>query len=102
MKKKLPLLILVCLVIVITIVDSCKKDPVIPTLTTNAVTNITINSAISGGIVSKDGGASVTARGLCWSTTANPTIGGSHTTDDKGIGSFVSNLTDLVPNTLYH
>jgi uncharacterized protein (TIGR02145 family) len=102
MKKKVPLLFLVCLVIGITIFDSCKKDPVIPTLTTNSVINITINSATSGGTVSIDGGASVTARGLCWSTTANPTIGGSHTTNDKGIGSFVSNLTDLLPNTLYH
>ena len=86
----------------IVLINSCKKDPVIPTLTTNAVTNITINSGTSGGVITNDGGAEVTARGVCWGTTTNPTISGSHTTDDKGVGSFVSNITGLTPNTLYY
>src|ERR1035437_5594775 len=102
MKKIAALLVLVLLIFGIIIINSCKKEPVIPTLTTSAVTNITVNSGTTGGVISKDGGAAVTARGVCWGTTASPTISGSHTTDDKGTGSFTSNITDLTPNTLYH
>jgi uncharacterized protein (TIGR02145 family) len=100
MKKIIPFLL--CLLIGIAVIYSCKKEPVVPTLTTAAVTNITINSATSGGSVTKDGGAPVTARGVCWGTTTNPDLSGSFTTDDSGIGSFVSNLTGLTTNTLYH
>lgn len=103
MKRIVPLLVFVCLLAVIAVVNSCKKEPVPPTLTTNdAVTNITINSATSGGVITKDGGAAVSARGVCWSTSAGPTISDSHSSDATGIGSFVSNITDLTPNTLYH
>ena len=48
------------------------------------------------------GGAEVTARGVCWGTSSSPVVAGSHTSDDKGTGSFTSSLTDLTPNTLYH
>ena len=102
MKKIVPLLVLVCLLIGIAIIDSCKKEDVIPTLTTTTVTNITVNSGTTGGMISKDGGAAVTARGVCWGTTSSPAISGSHTSDDNGAGSFTSNLTGLTPNTLYH
>ena len=100
MKKIVP--ILVCLVFGFAIINSCKKDPVIPTLTTKDVTNITINSATTGGSITKDGGAGVTARGVCWGTSENPAIAGSHTSDDSGVGIFISNITGLTPNTVYH
>ena len=103
MKRVVHLLIFVFLVAGIAVVNSCKKDAVPPTVTTNdAITNITINSATSGGIVTKDGGAAITARGVCWSTSSSPTISDAHTSDNSGTGSFASNLTDLTPNTLYH
>src|SRR5664280_72794 len=102
MKKIAALLVLVSLVFGIVIIDSCKKEPVIPTLTTSSVTNVTVTSATSGGVISKDGGAAVTARGVCWSTSSTPVISGSHTSDDKGTGSFTSSLASLTPNTLYH
>jgi uncharacterized protein (TIGR02145 family) len=102
MKKVNVFLVAISLILGIVLIDSCKKDPVIPTLTTTAVTNITINSVTSGGSITKDGGAAVTSRGVCWSTSADPTVSGSYTTDDRGIGSFVSNITGLTPNTLYH
>jgi len=100
MKKLLALL--VCFLFGMALINSCKKDTVIPTLTTSAVTNITINSGTSGGAITKDGGAAVTARGVCWGTAVNPVISGSHTTDSQGTGSFTSNIADLTPNTLYH
>lgn len=100
MRKTVP--ILVCLVMGFAIINSCKKDPAIPTLTTKDVTNITINSVTTGGAITNDGGAGVTGRGVCWGTSASPTIEDSYTSDDSGIGSFVSSITDLTPNTEYH
>jgi uncharacterized protein (TIGR02145 family) len=102
MKKITSLLVLVFFFLGIILINSCKKDPVIPTLTTTSVTNITITTGTSGGVVSKDGGAAVTSRGVCWSTSATPVISGNHTSDDKGTGSFISSITGLTPNTLYH
>jgi hypothetical protein len=75
---------------------------VVPTLTTTAVTSITFLSAVSGGIITSDGGATITAKGVCWSTAANPAIINSKTADGTGIGSFTSNLTGLQPGTIYH
>src|SRR5664279_1269858 len=82
--------------------NSCKKDAVIPTLTTVDITNVTVTSLVSGGSITKDGGASVTARGVVYGTTRGPVVGGNQTTDDAGVGSFVSTLTGLTPNTLYY
>jgi len=76
--------------------------PGVAVVTTTAATAITITTATCGGNVVSDGGATVTARGTCWSTSANPIITGSHTTDGSGTGSFTSSLTGLTANTLYH
>ena len=73
-----------------------------PTVTTTAISNIDKNTATGGGNVTADGGATVTARGICWSTTQNPTISGSHTTDGTGTGSFTSSMTGLAANTTYY
>jgi uncharacterized protein (TIGR02145 family) len=80
-----------------------KKDWYdLPTLTTLPVTNITDYSAQSGGNITKDGRAAVVGRGVCWNTTGNPTINDSHTSDGMGIGSFTSNILELLPNTPYY
>ena len=73
-----------------------------PTVTTTAVSEIDKTTATGGGNVTADGGASVTARGICWSTSQNPTVGGSHTTDGTGTGSFTSAMTGLTANTIYY
>ena len=56
----------------------------------------------SGGTVGADGGAAVTARGVCWSTTTNPTIANSKTTDGTGTGIFTSAITGLTSGTTYY
>ena len=71
-------------------------------VTTTAITSVTSNSAVSGGNVVMDGGLSVTARGVCWGLTPNPTVSGNHTTDGSGTGTFVSSITGLASTTLYH
>jgi predicted RecA/RadA family phage recombinase len=69
---------------------------------TAAVTSITTTTATSGGTVSADGGAPVTARGVCYSTTANPTIADNKTVDGTGIGTFTSAMTGLASGTTYY
>jgi len=102
MKKVSNLIILILLVSGIAMLDGCKKKPDPPTLTTTAVTAITVTTASSGGNVTSDGGAEVTARGVCWGTASKPTITGSKTSDGKGTGSFTSSITGLTANTLYY
>lgn len=102
MKRVLNGLILFGLLIGLTLISSCKKDPVAPTLNTEAVTNISLTSVTSGGTITNTGGADIIAFGVCWGTTSNPTISDSHTVDGKGAGSFVSNVSGLTPNTLYY
>lgn len=71
-------------------------------LTTNTATLITAFTATSGGNIASDGGAPVSMRGVCWSTTPNPTTFNSKTTDGSGLGDFSSNLTNLSVNTPYY
>ena len=74
----------------------------LPTVLTSPGSVIGPVGANSGGNVTSDGGSAVTARGVCWSTSINPTIADSHTTDGSGIGTFASVLTNLTPATTYH
>jgi concanavalin A-like lectin/glucanase superfamily protein len=76
------------------------NDPA--TVITTAVSSITSSTANSGGNVTADGGGTVTAKGVCWSTSTNPTIANSYTTDGSGTGSFTSNLTGLFSSTSYY
>ncbi len=76
--------------------------PVLATLTTVAATNVQGTTATSGGNITADGGAAVTARGVCYGTAPNPTVAGSKTTDGTGIGAFVSNITGLNGLTKYY
>ena len=73
----------------------------IPTVSTNQAESITDDSAQSGGNIIDDGGASVTARGVCWSTSQNPTTANSCTSDGSGNGSFSSDIIYLNLDTRY-
>jgi uncharacterized protein (TIGR02145 family) len=74
----------------------------LPVVSTGTVTNITVSTATCGGQVIGTGGSNVTARGVCWSTSQNPTINNSHTSDGSDIGSFTSHIVGLSPNTTYY
>jgi len=71
-------------------------------ITTNAVTDVTNVAATSGGNIISDEGTPVTARGVCWSTSPNPTTADSKTVDGSGIGSYSSSITGLIINTTYY
>ena len=78
------------------------QEASLPSVSTNEVSDITMTSAMSGGNITSDGGTSITSRGVCWSTSSNPTISDSHTTDGSGTGSFTSSITGLNANTTYY
>ena len=109
MKKQNSLIMipqLLILVVLFVFANSCKKDDNnntgIPVLSTTAVTDITQATATCGGNITSDGGATVTARGVCWSTGQTPTISDNKTTDGTGAGEFSSILSGLSPNTTYY
>lgn len=82
---------------------SIPNPIVLPTLQTTAVTAINTTVAVSGGNITSDGGATVTAKGVVWGTSQNPTIAlSTKTTDGTGLGSFVSNISNLTANTTYY
>lgn len=69
----------------------------------NPFSSITKTSATCGGIITTDGGSTITAKGVCWSSsTTSPTIINSKTNDGTGITQFTSNLTNLIPGTKYY
>lgn len=80
--------------------SNCTANP--PSVTTAVVTGILETIAQGGGVVVNDGGAQVTAKGVCWSTTANPTISDSKTNDGIGTGGFTSAITGLNCGTTYY
>jgi gliding motility-associated-like protein len=73
-----------------------------PILTTKDVTDIGTSSATCGGDITSDGGADVTARGVCWNTAGLPVISDAHTSDGTGTGIFTSSVTGLSINTMYY
>lgn len=79
--------------------EGCVRPPTVETLPVSAVTT---TGASGGGTVTSDGGAKVTARGVCWNTTGHPNLAGAHTGDGSGTGTFASHLSGLLPDVTYH
>ena len=82
-----------------------ELEVALPTVTTSAVSQITETSAVAGGHVTSDGGASVTERGVVYGKSPNPTISNLNNTIrpcGSGMGEFTYNMTDLQPSTTYY
>ncbi|TVR70958.1 MAG: hypothetical protein EA408_09840, partial [Marinilabiliales bacterium] len=78
----------------------------IPVVTTNEVTDITTNTAISGGEVVHDGYSEIITVGVVWSNEADPNLDDNFEgfTEDEYIEEtteFISELTGLAPGTQY-
>jgi len=71
-----------------------------PVVLTNDATSVTSDGAVLNGLVSSDGGLTVTERGFCWGTAsdnlANCTASGS------GTGAFTYTLSGLTASTTYY
>ena len=76
--------------------------PSFATLTTNVATSVTNITAISGGNITSDGDSPLTARGICWSTSPNPTVANDSTINGVGAGFFTSNISGLLGSTTYY
>ena len=107
--------ILLKIAIIMMIVSACKKDTVsnapvttpvpvaqLPVLTTSVISAVTKTAAICGGRINSDGGAAISALGVCWSTKAEPTIADSKTTEEKSKVTYTSALTGLTNATVYN
>ena len=70
---------------------------------TNGLSYLTSTSGQSGGFISTDGGNTITAKGVVWSTSSGPTVAlSTKTNDGSGAGAFTSTLTGLTLNTVYY
>ena len=79
--------------------------PSLPTVTITAPSAITATSATLGGNVTADGGATVSERGVVYSTTdSTPTIaeGATKVVIDSGTGSFSKSVGSLARGTTYY
>ena len=77
----------------------------VPAITTNEVSSVTHNSVALGGNITNNGGATVSGRGVVYSSTDNtPTIaeGATQNPNGSGTGSFSETITGLSMNTTYY
>ena len=92
---------------VMILASSCKDEEVVipptpPGVLTSPVTEIIETTATSGGLITSDGGAAVTAKGICWSTSPNPILTDNKTVDTIKNTTYTSYLTGLTANTTYY
>ena len=75
-----------------------------PIVTTNNITNITVNSADVSGEVVGDGNGIITARGVCWSNSSNLSLQNclGFTADGAELGAFLSSISGLTDGTTYY
>ena len=72
-----------------------------PTVTTNDVTDITQNSAVSGGYVYAPN-VTITEKGICWGEMPDPTISDHHTSTSQNLDYYTLTMTGLQKTTGYH
>jgi len=71
-------------------------------VTTVTATAITTTTASSGGNTLSTSCGTITAKGVVWGTTANPTVPSANSTDEgTGTANFTSSITGLTPGTTY-
>ena len=73
----------------------------LPTVSTGAVT-ATFTAATVSATVEHQGTGAVTERGVCYGTSANPTVAGSKVTATGTTGSYACSLTGLADGTTYY
>lgn len=83
--KKSLFILFICTIVI----AGCKKQnapkPKPAAITTADITDNLGISASGGGSIVSDGGSAITDRGICWSTSDNPTIANNKTTDSTAL-----------------
>ena len=78
------------------------EHPMLATVTTDEVSDITINTAVCGGNVLNDGYAEVTERGICYATHQEPTVFDYKVAGGEGLGLFQCRMSGLEMLTTYY
>ncbi len=74
-----------------------------PEVSATEVTNIQYTTATGGGVVSSTGGAPSIVRGLCWSTSPEPTSHDNYfIASGSETGAFTVQMSNLTPGTKYY
>jgi hypothetical protein len=74
----------------------------VPVVVTGDVSSITSNTALCAANVTSDGGFPLTVKGVCWSTSPNPTVNNSHTSNGTATGAYSGYMTGLTASTTYY
>ncbi|NNM24014.1 MAG: hypothetical protein HKO54_10725, partial [Flavobacteriaceae bacterium] len=97
--------------IVFFIVASCKKDENnspdpeeqnLASIFIDPISNISGDIAYSGGDIVDNGGSPIDLKGLCWSTSPNPTIDDQRTNKGSGDEDFTAEIFPIEFNTIYY
>lgn len=80
--------------------DSAKIQQ--PTLLTTQAIDVTQTTATSGGSVDSPQGTIMKRKGVCWSTSPNPTVDDNASDNGYGNDDFNAYIFGLLPNTTYH
>ena len=82
---------------------SFTTTPELPAVTTNSASNITNTSATLGGNITNAGSPAYTERGICYSTSQNPTTDNTKVViAGSGTGNYTTNVSGLTQNTTYY
>lgn len=104
MKKRITLCILLFAAIILTQCGNDDEKPKTPPeVTTTTPNDITTTSALTGGTITSDGNAGVTASGVVYSSTvAMPTLADDKLSSTATTGNFSVLLENLSSGTTYH
>lgn len=96
-----------CLALVVLLSFGCSKsnnNVVVPSITTGTVLSaLTGTSVQTFASLTSNGGGTLTAQGICYSSTnATPTVADLKTSTNIDTANFTSTLTGLSPNTTYY
>lgn len=82
--------------------ENFKTLPGRPAISTNQISNIQIESAVGGGVIISDGGATITEKGLCISSlNSTPVRTDTFISAGQGSTSFSSSISNLKANRNY-
>ncbi|NTW33083.1 MAG: hypothetical protein HGB12_10730, partial [Bacteroidetes bacterium] len=84
------------------VIISYTTPILVPTVSTQAVNNISITTATGNGTITADGGATITERGICWNISTTPTTANSKATYSGTTGAFSTSMTGLNAGTFYY
>lgn len=79
-----------------------ELPPTAPLVSTVAASGISVNQITSGGTITSDGGGTISDKGVCYGSSANPTTADSKVSGGTGVDDFTVTLTGLIANTTYH